>query len=312
MKLITFTSLFLFLFTGMYAQSSNLIVYSESGEKFTLFLNGEQKNDKPLSNVKVEGINMEFAQLRVVFENSGVPELKQGISVEQGMEISALIKKNNKGNYVLRPAGSVPVSQSKPVTETVYVNPPPSTEAQPVTTTTVITTSNTTAVSPQGVVGVNVSDGVNSMNINMNVNTTGMNIPPQTAVTSTSVTTTSSYGETGNVPQQQQRTEVVPVEREGCSAAMFSDDFERAKKSIANKSFSEEKMTILKQILKANCVSVHQVVGFMGLFTYEADKVIVAKAAYPMTVDKENYFKVNDAFTYSGSVDELNKFLEAQ
>ncbi|MEM9340925.1 MAG: DUF4476 domain-containing protein, partial [Bacteroidota bacterium] len=93
---------------------------------------------------------------------------------------------------------------------------------------------------------------------------------------------------------------------------MAASGFSRAKASIESKSFSDEQLTVFKQIISNNCVSVSQVVGFMNLFTYEEEKVTVAKLAYPKTVDKGNYYQVNDALTYSDSIEALNGFIEKQ
>ena len=93
---------------------------------------------------------------------------------------------------------------------------------------------------------------------------------------------------------------------------MADNDFRKAMTSIENKSFADEKMVIAGQILRANCLYVSQVKTLMGLFTYEEDKIAIAKKSYPRTVDQNNYYQLNDALTYSESVEELNRFLESQ
>ncbi len=103
-----------------------------------------------------------------------------------------------------------------------------------------------------------------------------------------------------------------PAATSGCTRAMTDGDFGRAKESIENKSFGDEQMTVFKQVIRSNCLSVSQVIGMMDLFTYEDEKLEVAKLAYTKTVDKGNYYQVNDALTYSDSVVELEAFLEKQ
>lgn len=315
MRLITTTLLFTLLSLAVYSQNSNLIFFTEGGEKFTLYVNGVKSNTEPLANVKVEDINMEMAQIRVVFETPGAPELKSAMYIERGMEMTSMIMKNNKGKYVFRPSGSVPVSQSKPSGETIAIK-----QAAPVgdintnsgtTTTTTTSTSTGTVIAPAGnVVDVNVTDGASGVSMNINMNVDGIQQTTGTTMTTTSVTTSGSYSESSTAQKTQAND--APVVREGCTTPMSSSDFGKAKQSIVNKSYSEEKMTIFNQILRANCVSVSQVIGFMELFTYEADKLTAAKNAYKKTVDKGNYYQVNDAFTYSASVTELNAFLENQ
>ena len=98
----------------------------------------------------------------------------------------------------------------------------------------------------------------------------------------------------------------------GQSMDRASSSFAQANESISNKSFADEKMAVFKQIIRAHCVSVDQVIGFMGRFTFEEDKLEVAKASYPKTVDQRNYYRINDVLTYSDSVEELETFLARQ
>ena len=102
-----------------------------------------------------------------------------------------------------------------------------------------------------------------------------------------------------------------PATANGCHA-MSDQAFRQAASAIENKSFADEKMTVAGQILRANCLNVSQVKALMGLFTYEEDKISIAKKSYARTVDQNNYYQLNDALTYSASVEELNRFLESQ
>lgn len=322
MKTISITLLFLIIVIGSYAQNSNLILFTEGGEKFSLFLNGIQVNEAPLNNVKAEDINMEMAQIRVVFETPGAPVLSQGIMFEPGMEMTAIIMKNKKGKYIFRPVGSVPTAQAKPASQTVAVTQPVTQQSvahnnyndneQVITTTSTTTTSNPN-VGGNTNFGVNINEAETGFSMNVSVNLNDVNTHmAESSMTTTTVTTTSSDNEYQPSVSSKPVSQPVAVAREGCSTPMSASDYARAKQSIIGKSFSEEKMTIFNQVLRANCVSVSQVVDFMGLFTYEDDKITVAKNAYKKTVDKGNYYQINDAFTYSGSVDELNEYLESQ
>lgn len=314
MKLITTSILFVLMLIGINAQNTNMIFFTEGGEKFTLYLNGVQVNEIPLTNVKAEGINMEMTKIRIVFETPGIPELTKGFMLEPNMEMTAVIKKNNKGKYVLRPAGSVPLLQAESSSETVASNQMDGSNTNTSINTTTTTTSTNTTVNPDvnnnAQVAINFEGGETgyNMNVNMNIND-GNTQYTESSVTTTTVTTTSSYSESGySEPDNQPALDV----REGCTIPMSSFDYAKAKKSIENKTYAKEKITILNQVLNTNCVSVNQVIGFMKLFTYEDDKLTVAKNAYKKTVDQSNYYQVNDAFTYSSSVDDLNRFIESQ
>ncbi|MFN9799599.1 MAG: hypothetical protein ACK54P_06230 [Bacteroidota bacterium] len=60
--------------SGVWSQTANAVVFSENGERFTLFLNGEKKNNSPAANVKVSGLTGEFSQARSDFEDPSLPD----------------------------------------------------------------------------------------------------------------------------------------------------------------------------------------------------------------------------------------------
>src|SRR5204862_490215 len=96
------------------AQTSNAILFTENGEKFTAILNGLRQNDKPETNVKITGLNAEWYKLKVIFDNTALGEKNFNLGVQLGNETSYAIKKNSKGEYVLRYISSVPIAQATP------------------------------------------------------------------------------------------------------------------------------------------------------------------------------------------------------
>jgi len=46
------------------------------------------------------------------------------------------------------------------------------------------------------------------------------------------------------------------------------------------------------------------------LFAFEDSRLNFAKFAYAYTLDLGNFYKVNDAFTFETSVDELNRYIQ--
>ena len=69
MKLI-FTFLLGALFSVQSFSQVSAVVFSEAGEKFTVYLNGEKKNTTPQVNVKIQGLTSEFYQARIDFEDA--------------------------------------------------------------------------------------------------------------------------------------------------------------------------------------------------------------------------------------------------
>lgn len=326
MKHLLTAMICVFSFAQTIAQTSNLIFFTDGGENFILFVNGVRQNGTPAANVKATGVTGDFVQIKVQFEESGLGELSQGMMVQPGMEMTSIIKKNNKGKLVFRPVSSVPLgqgtestttaaaSQSSAATSSTSATATTPTESSTVSTTT--TTTTTANPANAGTVGVSISDGQGggiNMNVNVNVADVQTQASQTTVVTTTTSSTTSSTSSSSAASSSSTPVaSSAPAASSSCTAAMSATDFESAKKAISSKSFADDKMTVSKQILKNNCVSVKQVKGFIELFSYEENRLEFAKLAYPKTVDKGNYYQVNDSFSFSGSISELNAFLESQ
>ena len=175
-------------------------------------------------------------------------------------------------------------------------------------------TTTTTTIESQKIsseTGTTNSGESLNMNVNINLNNIGVGVTQSVSGTTTTSTTTTTTT-TNAINPTYTATEEMEEEFEVVCAPMSTNDFASAKKSIGSKSFAEDKMTLAKQVLRANCVSTDQVVEIMNLFNFEDNKVEFAKAAFDKTTDKGNYYKVNDAFTYSSSIKELNEFLEGK
>ncbi len=94
----------------------NAVIYSEAGEKFTVYLNGESQNAQPKANVKMQGLTSEFFQCRIDFEDSSLPDFSNNnFACHQGMEVTYIVKKNKKGEYVLRYYTENPISATTSV-----------------------------------------------------------------------------------------------------------------------------------------------------------------------------------------------------
>jgi hypothetical protein len=182
---------------------------------------------------------------------------------------------------------------------------------------------------------VNISMGVNGVGFNMNVRVdddamdSGVNTntnTTNTTVRTTTTTTTTGTMSTGKPAPAPAPAPVAPApvkEPEvyrmpgysgpvGCNWPMSDSEFSEAKKSIESKSFEDTRMTMAKQVGRDRCFTVDQVKALMGVFSFEDSKLDFAKYAYDRTFDIGNYYKLNDAFTFESSVDDLNTFLEAR
>ena len=181
------------------------------------------------------------------------------------------------------------------------------------------TGSNTTTES----INMNVSTGkptgsnTTTESVNMNVNIGGINMGMDVNISETTTESVEmdqqiTYQQSGNYAEIEEvvyEEEVTHVSSGPCSNLMGSGDFESAKKSIESKSFSDSRMTVAKQITKGNCLSAEQVRDVTSLFDFESGRLEYAKFAYDYCYDQGNYYKVNDAFEFEMSIDELDEHL---
>jgi len=298
-----------------HAQNSNAILFAENGERFQVVLNGVLQNSKPETNVKMTGLAVPNYKCRILFEDKSLGYLDFNIFFPNPpQEVTWNIKKNKKGEFVTRPVSWIPIEQAPPPppTQTVIVY---STTPPPVETTTTVqqTTMTTTTGGSSNGTNVNMGVSVNDAGGGMNVQVSGMD----PATTSTSVTTTTTQTTTVTSTSAES-PEPSPAHLEyvsgysgpvGCPAPMKHGDFESLKSSIQSKSFEESKLTMAKQVLNNNCLTSAQVREVMQLFSFEDSKLNFAKHAYSHTYDTGNYFKVNDAFTFESSIEELNNYI---
>lgn len=92
-------------------------------------------------------------------------------------------------------------------------------------------------------------------------------------------------------------------------ACMTPASFMQLKSSIASKSFDSSRFEIAKQALSYNHVSAAQVAELARLFSFDSSRLEFAKMAFVKTVDKHNYFLVNDVFTFQSSIGELSEYI---
>ncbi|MCC7515690.1 MAG: hypothetical protein IT212_13455, partial [Bacteroidia bacterium] len=263
MKNTFFTVAFVLCAFFVKAQSSNVILFTENGEKFYAILNGVRQNTSPETNVKVTGLNANFYKLKVIFEDTKLGEKDFNLAFNPGMETTFSIKFNSKKNsYSLRPLSEVPLAQALPPapnqTIVVYSEVP----APPPAATTVTHTTTTTTTDGTPMPGDNVN-----VNIGLNMNETGgginMNVSGGTTQTTTHTTTTTVTHTTTSEPPAAPPVAPTPAPvvylpgyngPYGCPVPMAPQDFSDLKQSISSKSFEDSKMTIAKQVLRNNCL----------------------------------------------------------
>ncbi|MDD4216524.1 MAG: DUF4476 domain-containing protein [Bacteroidales bacterium] len=178
------TLLFLFVASFSFGQTNDIVVFSESGDNFTLFVNSIKQNQEPRANVKAKDLKGESFVLRVEFENASIPVMTKNIWTEsKGIELTANIKKNKKGEYVLRYMGETPkntdTDQYAEADYVVYEDPKVDNHQEDVvgvnTNANTETVTTTTIVTTGQVVGGNQNSN-SGVSLNVNVNESGMSV----------------------------------------------------------------------------------------------------------------------------------------
>ena len=93
---------------------------------------------------------------------------------------------------------------------------------------------------------------------------------------------------------------------------MSDVDFNQARESLRKEWFENTRVTTAKQVIDRNYFTARQVKELMLLFTFENNRLDIAKYAYNKTVDKGNYIIVNDALGMTKNKEELNRFIHEQ
>ncbi|MCB9230477.1 MAG: DUF4476 domain-containing protein [Bacteroidia bacterium] len=308
-------------------ETGNIVLFTANGEQFTAILNGMQMNPQPETNLKIQDLNQPAYKLKVIFANRALGEMDKTLYTKPGYEVVMSIKQNKKGEYKLGYVSEAPLNQlpPAPANQSVVVY---NTALPPATTTTTTVVEETQVVTTGGgtttTTGVSTPTGENvSMNVNIdgfgmgvNITTsetnmgTNMNTNMGTSSMSTTTTTTTTTTTSGGWVDDQVVVADPTMTGTPCYE-MGSSDFESAKRSIESKTFRDSKLTQAKQITQNNCLSSSQVLQIAKLMAFEDDKLDYAKFAYSYVMDRNNYYKVNDAFTFEASIDELDQYINS-
>jgi hypothetical protein len=95
------------------------------------------------------------------------------------------------------------------------------------------------------------------------------------------------------------------------SKAISDADLDRVLANISKERFESNMMKSATQIISTNYFTSEQVKDLLKLFSFESNKLELAKLAYNKTVDQRNYYLINDVFSFSSSKDELARFIRS-
>jgi len=95
----------------------------------------------------------------------------------------------------------------------------------------------------------------------------------------------------------------------GYSSGMNSRDFDRLLVTIDKEWLEGNKIKSATQVVRSNSFTSAQVKQLVQLFSFENNKLELAKQAYQNTVDKRNYYLVSNTLTFNNSKVELDRFI---
>jgi len=291
---------------------SNLVFFSDDGNPFYVVMNGIKENQSAQTNVKIPNLTAPAYKVKIIFEDKTIPGVEKNVYTKPDMEVTYVIKQNKKGENVLRYYSEAP-AVFETVEEIVVNN---HTDANNNVHTDVFVHEEVHDNSGGVHIDVNVNEsGISynvetdegSVNVNANVDVSGTNISYDANVVEHDTHVVVDEGYRDNTVY------VMPGYNGpvGCDWPMNSGDFQRAKNTIGNADFEDDKLTIAKQVIGMNCLTVDQVKEIGMLFDFEDTKLEYAKFAYGRTFDIGNYYLLNDMFDFSSSIDELNDYINS-
>ncbi|MGZ8559337.1 MAG: DUF4476 domain-containing protein [Chitinophagaceae bacterium] len=96
---------------------------------------------------------------------------------------------------------------------------------------------------------------------------------------------------------------------EGYASGMNDREFKTVLTSIDKEWLESNKFKSASQIVRSNSLTTAQVEQILLLFSVENNKLELAKQAYANTVDKNNYSRLYDVFSFNSSKKELERYI---
>jgi len=97
---------------------------------------------------------------------------------------------------------------------------------------------------------------------------------------------------------------------EGYESGMNDREFRNVMQAIEKEWLESNKLKSASQIVKTNSLTTAQVEQILLMFSFENNKLELAKQAYANTVDKRNYSRLFDVFSFSSSKVELERYIQ--
>lgn len=301
----------LFTFSALYAQS-NLSIFNNNGQSFYVVLNGIRQNSKPETNVQVAQIKNGSYAVKVIFADGKTPDIDKNFMIDAPYDITArIIFKKGKGKLQLM--GQEPTHGV--LQEAVVYRPNDAavySDMIPIQTTTT-TTTTTTGTVPDENVNLNMNLSVGGVNVNLNANASATGLGTGATITETttsSSTTTTQINNQANAQHQQVIAQVqqAPLSnRVNCTKTM--NRLEAFKAELQDQSFEEDRLEALQLELKSTCLTTAQAEQLIDLFTFDENRLEVAKYLSDRLTDRDNAGALAKKLTFDSSKMEYRRYI---
>ena len=93
------------------------------------------------------------------------------------------------------------------------------------------------------------------------------------------------------------------------ACSITDESFSGLISTLTNMSFESSRMQVAQNAIASNYFTSRQVSELMRMMTFDSSRLEIAKMAFGKTIDKENYWMVNNQFTFESSIVELNNYI---
>jgi hypothetical protein len=222
---------------------------------------------------------------------------------------------NNTSSGTVNPSGSTNVNvQSSGINSTgLNVNM----NVQETTTNTTVTNTN-----PDENVNLNMNLSLGGVNLNLNANATGTGVATSTSVSETTTTTSSTFSTSSttatsvspnvqissNTNQTQTQTQnQAQGHKVNCTQTM--NRLEAFKAELQDQSFEEDRLDALQLSMKSTCLTTAQAEQVIDLFTFDENRLEVAKYLSDRLVDRQNAAALAKKLSFDSSKMEYRRYI---
>jgi hypothetical protein len=274
---------------GALAQTvSHATFYSPDGLRFIIYLNGQQMNSEPQTEVRCINLTQPYYSAKAVFEDPALaPAERKMLQLTDAhhnrVDATFVVEKNRKGEMKIgwKSQSLYPQFIYEEKTPTVVVVGGGAGVQQ--------TTTTTRTVTPAQQEGVSMSFGGLGGQVSVNTGGSGQAVVEEMTTTTTAAPVAAG---TAQLP---------------CTGTILgTSDFDEALGTVRMRSTEDGRLQSGKMLVTTNCITTDQLKKIGFLLETEQARLDLAIYAYPYTLDKGSYFKMNALFTQEASIDALN------